>query len=95
MSSSISKPTSDPLAVARVMGVRGLKGDLRVMSLTDTPERLSVGEGVIVEGVCTREITEARRRSTAPSSLEGIRPRPASDQHLMAPLPDELPAGTY
>ena len=43
MSSSTSSPTSEPLAVARVMGVRGLKGDLRVMSLTDAPERLAVG----------------------------------------------------
>lgn len=102
MSSSTSKPTSEPLAVARVMGVRGLKGDLRVMSLTDTPERLAVGELVVIEGeTAPRQITEAGTSKHGPVlRLVGITDREAASaligRHLLAPgAPDDLPAGTY
>ena len=102
MSSSTSKPTSEPLAVARVMGVRGLKGDLRVMSLTDAPERLSVGEQVVVEGeTAPREILEAGISRHGPVlRLVGVTDRDAASaligRHLLAPAaPADLPAGTY
>ncbi len=102
MSSSTSKPTSEPLAVARVMGVRGLKGDLRVMSLTDTPERLLVGELVVVEGeTAPRQIMEAGTSKHGPVlRLVGITDRDGASaligRHLLAPrAPDDLPAGTY
>jgi 16S rRNA processing protein RimM len=102
MSSSTSSPTSEPLAVARVMGVRGLKGDLRVMSLTDTPERLAVGQLVVVEGEAqARAIAEAGISKHGPVlKLAGITDRDEAaaliGKHLLAPsAPDELPAGTY
>lgn len=102
MSSSTSSPTSEPLAVARVMGVRGLKGDLRVMTLTDSPERLAAGQHVVVEGETTpREITEAGISKHGPVlRLTGITDRDGASaligRHLLAPAaPDELPAGTY
>lgn len=102
MSSSTSKPTSEPLAVARVMGVRGLKGDLRVMSLTDAPERLSVGELVVVEGeTAPREIVEAGISKHGPVlRLVGVTDRDTASaligRHLLAPAaPDDLPPGTY
>ena len=102
MSSSTSKPASEPLAVARVMGVRGLKGDLRVMSLTDAPERLSVGHQVVVEGETTpRVIVEAGTSKHGPVlRLVGINDRDGASaligRHLLAPAaPDDLPAGTY
>lgn len=102
MSSSTSSPTSDLLAVARVMGVRGLKGELRVMPLTDAPERLALDALVVVEG------EEAPRRITAtgPSRqgvvlfLDGVTDRDGAaalvGRHLLAPgaAPD-LPPGTY
>jgi len=84
------------------MGVRGLKGDLRVMSLTDAPERLSVGELVVVEGeTAPREILEAGIAKHGPVlRLVGITDRDEASsligRHLMAPEPpDDLPAGTY
>jgi 16S rRNA processing protein RimM len=102
MSSSTSSPTSDPLAVARVMGVRGLKGDLRVMALTDTPERLGVGELVVIEGETEpRAILEAGFSKHGPVlRIAGITDRDAAaafiGRHLLAPdAPEELPAGTY
>lgn len=102
MSSSTSSPTSDPLAVARVMGVRGLKGDLRVMSLTDAPARLEAGQLVVVEGEASpREILEAGFSKHGPVlRLDGISDRDAAAAliglHLLAPeAPTDLPSGTY
>jgi 16S rRNA processing protein RimM len=102
MSSSTSSPTNDLLAVARVMGVRGLGGELRVMPLTDAPERLAAGALVLVEG----EETPRRIAATGPSrqgvilSLDGITDRDVAKalvgRHLLAPgAAPELPAGTY
>jgi 16S rRNA processing protein RimM len=102
MSSSTSSPTSDLLAVARVMGVRGLKGELRVMPLTDAPERLALDALVVVEG----EDAPRRITATGPSRqgvvlfLAGVTDRDGAaalvGRHLLAPgaAPD-LPAGTY
>lgn len=102
MSSSTSSRTSEPLAVARVMGVRGLKGDLRVMSLTDAPERLSVGASVLVEGEeMPRRITEVGQAKHGPVlRLEGVTDRDQAvaliGRHLTATgAPAVLPDGTY
>lgn len=102
MSSSTSKPASEPLAVARVMGVRGLKGDLRVMSLTDAPERLAVDQLVVVEGeTAPRRILEVSTSKHGPVlRIEGVTDRDAASaligRHLAPPdAPGELPAGTY
>jgi 16S rRNA processing protein RimM len=102
MSSSTSKPTSEPLAVARVMGVRGLKGDLRVLSLTDTPERLTLDQLVVVEGETEpRRIVEVGQSKHGPVlRLEGIRDRDAASaligRHLLpAQASPDLPEGTY
>ncbi len=84
------------------MGVRGLKGDLRVMTLTDAPDRLEAGRLVIVEGETTpREILEAGFSKHGPVlRLDGIRDRDAAagliGLHLLAPeAPADLPSGTY
>jgi 16S rRNA processing protein RimM len=102
MSSSTSKPASEPLAVARVMGVRGLKGDLRVLSLTDAPERLALDQLVLVEGEASpRRIVEVGQSKHGPViRLEGVVDRDAASafigRHLVAPeaAPD-LPEGTF
>lgn len=102
MSSSTSSPTSEPLAVARVMGVRGLEGDLRVMPLTDVPDRLAVGAAVLVEGESVpRSITRAgTSRLGRVLRLEGISDRDAASalvgRHLSSTEPaGALPPGTY
>ncbi len=84
------------------MGVRGLKGDLRVMTLTDAPERLAAGELVVVEGeTAPRQIAEAGISKHGPVlRLVGITDREQAaaliGRHLLAPSgPDQLPAGTY
>jgi 16S rRNA processing protein RimM len=84
------------------MGVRGLKGDLRVMTLTDTPARLGVGQLVVIEGEAEpRSILEAGFSRHGPVlRLAGITDRDAAiavvGRHLLAPdAPEELPAGTY
>lgn len=102
MSSSTSSPTSDPLAVARVMGVRGLDGHLRVMALTDVPDRLTVGAFVLVEGESApRRITQVGASRHGPVlRLDGVTDRASAaaliGRHLSAPdPPPELPAGTF
>jgi 16S rRNA processing protein RimM len=84
------------------MGVRGLEGDLRVLPLTDVPDRLRVGAGVVVEGE-----TDARRITHVGTSrhgpvlrLEGIGDRDSAaaiiGRHLSSADPSpELPPGTY
>ena len=75
------------------MGVRGLKGDLRVMSLTDAPERLAAGQRVIVEGeTAPREILEAGIAKHGPVlRLKGIADRDAAaaliGKHLIGQHP--------
>lgn len=102
MSSSTSSPTSEPLAVARVMGVRGLAGDLRVMVLTDDPDRLAAGERVIVDGESTaRTIVLVGSSKHGPViRLSGIDDRGQAaaliGRHLSAPEGgDPLPLGSY
>lgn len=102
MSSSTSSPTSDLLAVARVMGVRGLDGDVRVMALTDVPGRLTVGAFVLVEGESEpRRITQVGVSRHGPIlRLDGVADRAAAialiGRHLSSPeAPSGLPAGTY
>jgi 16S rRNA processing protein RimM len=84
------------------MGVRGLKGDLRVLSLTDTPERLAVDQLVVVEGeAAPRRITEVGQSKHGPVlRLEGVTDRDAAaaliGRHLLpTEVPDALPAGTF
>jgi 16S rRNA processing protein RimM len=84
------------------MGVRGLKGDLRVLSLTDTPERLTLDQLVVVEGETEpRRIVEVGQSKHGPVlRLEGIRDRDAASaligRHLLpAQASPDLPEGTY
>lgn len=84
------------------MGVRGLDGDLRVMALTDVPDRLTVGAFVLVEGESApRRITQVGASRHGPIlRLDGVTDRATAaaliGRHLSAPdAPGELPAGTY
>jgi 16S rRNA processing protein RimM len=81
MSSSRSTPTTDRyLAVARVIGAKGLRGGLRVELVTDWPERLDVGSTVRIEGGPSLRITEVELGGrTRVLYLEGIATREAAE----------------
>ncbi len=95
-----SSATSERLAVARVLGVKGLAGGLRIEPLTDWPERLGIGTSLWVEDeAAPREIVDVEWGGRLPVlRLEGIADRSAAEgligRYLEAP-PRPLPAGTY
>jgi 16S rRNA processing protein RimM len=84
------------------MGVRGLGGDLRLLPLSDDPDRLALGASVIVDGErAPRRITAVSQSRHGPVvRLEGIADRDAAAAliglHLSAEgAPAELPADHY
>lgn len=99
-SRSSPKPIDRRLAVARVLGAKGLAGAVRVELLTDWPERLAPGAEVWLEG-SDRPLRIARIESGGRATVlhfEGVTTREAAaaltDHHLEAP-PQPLPADTY
>jgi 16S rRNA processing protein RimM len=95
-----SSATTERLAVARVLGAKGLAGSLRIETLTDRPERLAAGASIWVEEEATpRTIVEAEWGGRVPVlRLDGISDRAAAERlvgrYLEAPA-YALPAGTY
>jgi 16S rRNA processing protein RimM len=95
-----SSATTERLAVARVLGAKGLAGALRIESLTDHPERLAAGETIWIEDeAAPRRILESAWGGRAPVLvLEGIADRSAAEllagRYLEAP-PVALAPGTY
>jgi 16S rRNA processing protein RimM len=70
------------LAIARVLGAKGLKGGIRVELLTDFPARLAPGSEVWLEGSTSPiriERVESGGRTTV-LYLEGIAGREAAEQ---------------
>ncbi len=100
MSSWRSSATTERLAVARVIGAKGLDGSVRIEALTDHPERLAAGESVWIEDEAEgRAILEAGWGGRVPIlRLEGIADRDAAERlvgrYLEAPA-GELPPDTY
>ncbi|MGH2381087.1 MAG: ribosome maturation factor RimM [Candidatus Limnocylindria bacterium] len=97
---SFPTPTERRLAVARILGAKGLAGAVRVELLTDWPERLTAGTKLWLEGDATpirivRMETGGRTpvlhldRFTSREEAEAL-----SDRYLEAPA-RELPDGTY
>jgi 16S rRNA processing protein RimM len=94
-----SKPTSERLAVARVLGAKGLAGGMRVEVLTDRDDRLTPGAVLFVEGEATpRQVIEVETGGRVPIvRLEGIDSREAAQAMLGRYLevePEPLPAGS-
>ena len=95
-----SSATTERLAVARVIGAKGLAGSFRIEALTDHPERLAAGESVWIEDEADpRAILESGWGGRVPFlRLDGISDRTAAEQlvgrYLEAPA-DDLPADTY
>ena len=100
MSSWRSSATTERLAVARVLGAKGLAGSLRIEALTDHPERLAAGEEIWVEDeAAPRMIVEIGWGGRVPVlRLDGISDRAAAEhlvgRYLEAPA-QPLPAETY
>jgi len=95
-----SSATTERLAVARVLGAKGLAGSVRIEALTDHPERLAAGESVWIEDEAEeRTILEAGFGGRVPIlRLEGISDREAAERlvgrYLEAPA-SALPPDTY
>ena len=91
-SSSRSSPTpnSDRRAIARVIGVKGLKGGIRIESLTDWPERLEAGAEVWTggDGPARRILRVEPGRRVPVLYLDGIDSREAAE-------PRRLDDGSY
>ena len=95
-----SFPTSERLAVARILGAKGLRGTLRVEPLTDWPEHLDVDAEVFLEGeTASRRITATERGGRLSAiGLEGIDTREAAERLVGRYLEvgaRPLPAGTF
>jgi 16S rRNA processing protein RimM len=95
-----SSPTSERLAVGRIVGAKGLSGALRVEALTDFPEHLEPGELVFVEGDADpRRITRVEHAARGVVlMLDGIASREAAEavrgRYLEADA-QPLPSGSY
>lgn len=88
------------MAVARVLGAKGLAGGFRVETLSDLPDRLSVGAALFLEG----ETTKRRVRAVEPGGrtpvifIDGVDDRDTAaalrGRYLEVDA-DPLPEGTY
>src|SRR6266508_302428 len=100
MSSWRSSATSERLAVARVVGARGLAGAVRIEMLTDWPEHLAAGAVVFLEGQDEpRRVRELQAGGRVPVlMLEGLEDRNAAESligHYLEVDARELPEGSY
>lgn len=101
MSSWRSSPTkTERLAIARILGAKGLGGGFRVELVTDWPERLHSGSEIFLDGEeAPRRITAIEWGGRVPiMHLDGVTDRDAAealaDRYLERDA-EPLPAGTY
>ena len=95
-----SCPTTERLAVARILGAKGLSGVVRIEPLTDWRDHLEVGAHVYLEDEATpRRITIAEWGGRVPAiGLEGIGSRDDAARlagRYLETEPQALPEGTY
>ena len=101
MSSWRSSATTERLAVARVLGAKGLAGAVRIESLTDHPERLAAGETLWLENEAEpRRILESAWGGRVPVlQLEGVSDRSTAERlagrYLEAPPTPLAPDAYY
>lgn len=99
-STSPTTPSSGRLAVASILGVKGLRGGLRVEALTDWPERIAQDAEVWLDAAVepTRIERVERGGRTLVVYLEGINSREGAEalvgRYLEMP-PRALPDGAY
>ena len=100
-SSSRSSPTkTERLAIARILGAKGLGGGFRVELVTDWPERIDVGSQVYLENEDEpRLIAAIEWGGRVPVIyLDGITDRDAADalaDRYLEREAEALPPGTY
>jgi 16S rRNA processing protein RimM len=94
--------TIDPetaVAIGRISSIHGIKGELRVMPLTDFPERFDAGSQVWLDGTPLRVRRRRWQGKEMIVSLEGVDTRDAADalrgKELMAPSPTPLAEGVF
>jgi len=94
--------TIDPetaVAIGRISSIHGIKGELRVMPLTDFPERFDAGVQVWLDGVPLRVRRRRWQGKEMIVALEGIETRDAAEalrgKELMAPSPKPLEEGVF
>ncbi len=95
-----SRATTERLAVARVLGAKGLAGAFRIEPLTDVPDRLSPGSLLYLEGEdAPVRVTEHQAGGRVPVlSLEGVTSREAAEALIGRYLEVDagaLPEGTW
>jgi 16S rRNA processing protein RimM len=96
-----SSPTkTERLAIARILGAKGLAGGVRVELVTDWPERLDAGSAIYLEDEPEpRRIVDVEWGGRVPVvRLEGVDDREAAEAlagRYLERDADPLPAGTY
>jgi 16S rRNA processing protein RimM len=87
------------VAIGRITSSHGIKGELRVMPLTDFPERFNAGAEVWIDG---KPVLVTRRRWQGKEmilAIEGVDTRDAADalrgKEIMAPSPTQLDEGVF
>ena len=91
MSSAEQKPTPGYVTVGRIVGPWGLRGDLKVESLTDFPQRFAPGSSVCLGGVA-HVIERCRwQRGRAIVKLVGVDSATAAEalRHCLLEVPED------
>ena len=91
MPSPEQKPTPGYVAVGRIVGLWGLRGDLKVESLTDFPQRFAAGGSVWLAGV-VHVIEKCRwQRGRAILKLVGVDSVTAAEalRHCLLEVPED------
>ncbi len=91
MPSPQETPTPGYVAVGRIAGVWGLRGDLKVEPLTDFPERFAAGASVCLAGVAHTIEKSRRQRGLVLLKLAGIDTVTAAEalRHRLLEVPEE------
>lgn len=95
-----SRATTERLAVARVLGAKGMSGALKVETFSDWPERLAVGSEIWLEGEAdSRRVTMMESGGRVPViGIEGVESREQAEAltgRFLETEPQPLPEGTY
>ena len=87
------------VTIGRITSIHGIKGELRVMPLTDFPERFAAGAEVWLDGAPVRVRRGRQHGREMIVALEGIETRDAAEalrgKELLAPSPLELDEGVF
>jgi 16S rRNA processing protein RimM len=87
------------VSIGRITSTHGIRGEVRVVPLTDFPERFDTGAHVWLDGAPHRVRRSRQQAKELIVSLEGIDDRDAAEavrgKELMAPAPTPLDEGVF